>query len=342
MRSQYRSYYRGGISKEWTPVFAIKRTFYVSQQHIPVIREQFPLRPAAAKTIHKAQGDTLDAIVVDMGDVTNAHAHYVALSRVRNMNGLRILRLNEKKIKVTASVTQEMARLKSDSTLSLCYTPLYTLPDPVCKITFQNARSFHKHFTDLSNDDNILASDVIAIAESRLMSRDSDHEYELGNFTAFRNDQPPESSHVRPPHGQITYIRRGRCEKSSIAKFSDPLLEFSMISLTKPSLVQVVSLYKSPACGAEAFRDRMRFDLLPRLDIDAPFIILGDFNYDLSQEQNEFMSFMHTMFHCRQHVQVPTTPSGTILDLVFTNCDVSYCKPTYCAWSDHKTLCVAL
>lgn len=66
-RFLYKSYFQHGIPKEWTPIFATKRTFFATRCYVPVIRTQFPLRPAAAKTIHKSQGETLDEVVIHMG-----------------------------------------------------------------------------------------------------------------------------------------------------------------------------------------------------------------------------------------------------------------------------------
>jgi hypothetical protein len=65
---------------------------------------QFPLRTAAAKTIHKSQGDTLDQVVVSLKSKCKAkipHIHYVALSRVRSRSGLQILDFNKEKIAVS-------------------------------------------------------------------------------------------------------------------------------------------------------------------------------------------------------------------------------------------------
>lgn len=55
--------------------------------------EQFPLRLAWAITIHKAQGKTFENVVVDMGWGSFAHGQtYVALSRCRSFQGLRLVR----------------------------------------------------------------------------------------------------------------------------------------------------------------------------------------------------------------------------------------------------------
>jgi hypothetical protein len=86
--------------------------------------------------------------------------HYVALSRVRSLNGLHILDLNKDKITVADSVIGEMKRLRIDAPLKLCYTPLYTINDSFLKVVFHNTRSLHAHFEDIQADHNIKNADL--------------------------------------------------------------------------------------------------------------------------------------------------------------------------------------
>jgi len=54
---------------------------------------QFPLRLAWAVTIHKAQGKTLDAAVIDLGPRAFAPGQtYVAFSRLTSLDGLYLKR----------------------------------------------------------------------------------------------------------------------------------------------------------------------------------------------------------------------------------------------------------
>ncbi|CAB4022817.1 Hypothetical predicted protein [Paramuricea clavata] len=58
-RHENRHFYVQGIESTWTPIKPITTQFTVGRnQTAQVVRKQFPLRPASAKTIHRTQGDT--------------------------------------------------------------------------------------------------------------------------------------------------------------------------------------------------------------------------------------------------------------------------------------------
>ena len=76
-------------------------------------RTQVPLILCWAATIHKVQGLSLDAAVIDLGpQVFEYGMAYVALSRVRTLDGVALLRLSPERVSASSFVSSEMERLR--------------------------------------------------------------------------------------------------------------------------------------------------------------------------------------------------------------------------------------
>ena len=92
-----------------------------------VYRKQFPVTVAYAVTIHKCQGLSLDCAIVDLSDnVFCAGMAYVAMSRVRTLEGLHLTAFDPRSIIVNNSCLEEVNRLRSSFRKDL---PLYELPE---------------------------------------------------------------------------------------------------------------------------------------------------------------------------------------------------------------------
>ena len=59
---------------------------------------QIPLKIAYATTIHKSQGSSLDYVEIDLTDIFDYGQAYVALSRVKKIEGLSIISIDYDKI----------------------------------------------------------------------------------------------------------------------------------------------------------------------------------------------------------------------------------------------------
>ena len=197
-----------GIQQTWTPIKPVTTQSAVGRtKSAQVVRKQFPLRPAAAKTVHRSKGDTQTQIVVNLNTRRAIpHIHYVALSTVTTMEGLYITDLCENKIAVDPKVVEEMLELRTQRSLQLCFTPLYRLNQSDFKICHLNARSLHKHINDVRKDFNFISCDVAIFTESRFSPHDDDEMYAIDGFQLFRNDDLMSNQNDRRPYHVQRYI----------------------------------------------------------------------------------------------------------------------------------------
>ena len=76
---------------------------------------QLPLKLAWAITIHKSQGMTLDAAQIDLSKTFEVGQGYVALSRIKNIDGLQLLGFNETALMVDPLILSIDNRIKQAS-----------------------------------------------------------------------------------------------------------------------------------------------------------------------------------------------------------------------------------
>ena len=74
---------------------------------------QIPLKPAYAISINKSQGCSLDYVEVDLRDVFEYGQSYVALSRVKNLEGLSIIGLDFDRIKAHPDAVEYYEKINS-------------------------------------------------------------------------------------------------------------------------------------------------------------------------------------------------------------------------------------
>lgn len=218
LRTEIKRLYKRGYNRNWTPLQPIVKQYpagYKGQAQVQ--HYQFPLRPAHAKTLHRAQGDTLDTAVVNLTTRHKVdHIDYVAVSRLQSLDGLYITNLQEDKISVDAKVTAEMTRLR-DSSLQLEEPFLYNITTSL-KLSFLNVQSLHRHFQDVTVDRNMNATDVICFCETRFCNRDTLEDTEIDHFFQHRHDYKT-SSNQRSPYGLAVYSKH--------QFYSDPINESS-------------------------------------------------------------------------------------------------------------------
>ena len=281
-------------------------------------RIQFPLTPASCKSVWKAEGATVDRVVVYLSQNIRKckmpHIH----CREKKLEDFYILNMNEAAMALDDDAMVAMHRLCIKAALELCYVPLYKIDPCKNKIAFNNAISLHKHFRDVQFEPNLLAADAIGFAETMFCRRDETVHYAPKSFRLIRLDDTEKESVNRPHHGLALYVKE-YFQIQNVVKMQCKSFQFTFAEIycSLRGYVQVVVLYKYPKSSQTDFRKDIHHHLRPVTDLNAKLVILGDFNIQINSVNTEFVEFMETLFQTMQQIKQCTTNPGSMLDLIF-------------------------
>ncbi|KAK7960777.1 hypothetical protein PG988_011991 [Apiospora saccharicola] len=118
-------------------------------------RKQVPLILAWALSIHKAQGQTLERVKVDLGKVFEKGQAYVALSRATNKQGLQVLRFDKNRVMAHPRVIQFYNKLYSAET-AIKKKPTPSLSDFTSRGRSESSRG--RSVIDLDDDEEAMAA----------------------------------------------------------------------------------------------------------------------------------------------------------------------------------------
>ena len=104
------------------------------------------------------------------------HAHYDAASCVTSLEGLQILTWNPQLISTNNEVKEHLAFMNEQQMLRLCCVPVYNMSVGL-KCVFLNTSLLHKNILHFKASHNICATDIILLAEKRLIPNDNTNDY---------------------------------------------------------------------------------------------------------------------------------------------------------------------
>ena len=339
-RSEYKNKYNEQIDKSWTPIFPETRKFSIGKNH-EVNRTQFPLRSAAAKTIHRSQGDTVSEIVLDLTGRSQPGLHYVAMSRVREFQNLHLLNFDAKKAVTSQKVKQEMNRLRQEHYL-LTQNNLYQI-DADIKIAYINAQSLHRHKLDIAHDFNLRSADIFVCAETRFQENDTAEDTEIAGFSCFRNDEK-KSGHRRPPHGLAAYFKKDFKEFCPTTSNMDHVEIIVSSVKTKSGTLKLFAIYKPPTTPVQTLIKALYTAVRQHLCQSEKMIIMGDFNIDFMKtnpQYDQLRAFMVNM-NLKQLITKPTTDMRTAIDHIYTDISNVTCGVSETYYSFHKVVWIAV
>lgn len=332
----------------------ISRQFQVGRSHSnQVLRKQFPIKHASAKTLHRSQGDTLEQVVLDFtGARKQAHIHYVGLSRVKTLNGLFILNLSADKILVSNLVKQEMQRLRTLAALSPQLLHPSSLSNTHWNFSFLNARSLYKHIKDIQSNPWLATCDVQMYCETHL------HNYDIQNSnTHFLNDYHTlvfdgmsHTPNTRSHYGLVIYTKQAPIHTFQSVNMSDKntdsYIEAAVVqfNITDNIVFNLTCAYRRPSKPLHQLSHALiqlihQITVLQQPDKQYYNIIMGDFNLVWAEDSVK-TSMRRLLPTCRQLVNTPTTDYGTTLDHIYTDLPDTCLRyfTTECYFTDHKAL----
>ncbi|XP_043942728.1 ATP-dependent DNA helicase PIF1 [Protopterus annectens] len=100
-----------------TQIIKPERWVFKAAGGIYLSRQQLPLKLAWAISIHKSQGMSLDCVEISLARVFESGQAYVALSRARSLEGLRVLDFNPGVVRANPDVLQFYNKLRRERLL---------------------------------------------------------------------------------------------------------------------------------------------------------------------------------------------------------------------------------
>lgn len=295
----------------------------VKHRKITAKRTQFPLTLAWGVTIHKAQGRTVDNLVISMKGTFKAGQMYTALSRVKTKEGLYILgEFQSSKIISATKTVKEMERIRKDSKFKLSIPYSVTAPsDSFFKLSVLNINSLCPHFQCLSVDQYITTSDIIALSETWLYSSVLTESIELSpEYHLYRQDYSVQNR--RPQGGVATYVKKSfRVITELHCKGVNLQYQCLVLScrMNPSKRLLIILLYVPPNTQTVLFFQQLD-RLFSHTPTDAaPTIICGDFNMKPTDPKSKSLNELIRHHGFIDYSQSPTHRKGGSLDRIFIN-----------------------
>ena len=310
--------------KNTVPIKAVTETFSLpgKAKNINVERTQFPGTLAWGITVHKAQGSTYENMIGDMTSKcpSKPGQTYTMISRVKTINGLKLIGFDQSKIKVNKNAVAEMTRLQNSMKLitNQFYINYESESFIICQI---NVRSLKSHHKDIVKDSFTLNSQILCLTETNVIDYKM---YKIGHMPYIINSCGN--------HGCAIYSTVKPTKEFQVSGI------FEAVSAIITNKV-IVSLYISPNTAWHVLEMPLTSLMTEINSISVKnncqeIIITGDFNFNINNPNNNLFSLFEK-FHLKQIVKGPTHIMGNTLDLHFTTGSKTeqIIKPVY--FTDH-------
>ena len=260
------------------------------------------------------QGLTTDKIVVSFAGRFSGGQAYVALSRVKTLAGLHILDFDAKKIQVNNQVNEEMNRLRKHCSVAREFEKTKT--ESILTVSHVNIRGIKKHMKDLQAENIVKESDVLCFCETFLKSKEAfdTRLFDRDDMVAFRVDRLVAEN--EQGHGGIFIATKISLQPFLISRtISSNLEQISIRITTQGQNFCITCVYRPPSSSVHNFIREIAplIDELQQVYNGSDFVIVGDFNEDLSCKSSNIEAFFISQGFT-QHTTKATRDSGSLLD----------------------------
>jgi hypothetical protein len=281
--------------------------------------KQFPLRLSWAITIHKAQGVTVDQVVIGTKDLFGTGMGYTGLSRVRINEGLFLIDLHFDKFYCNENVDKILSQMKEMKRK----TAIFENPSEYINILCHNIEGLKCNFNALQHHHLTHRTDVICLCETWLNDENLEPEqfviqgYNFFHKTRFNSFDSNHTLKSKKGGGVAIYLKNNLSVRK-IDSSKQLNLEYLTIEIEKNNIVIIVC-YRSPQQNKKEFLDNI-CEHMKEIDIEKKILLVGDFNENnLNNEIKSIESKLQHLGFVNLFKGLPTTNSLTSLDCIYSN-----------------------
>jgi exonuclease III len=338
------------IESTWTPIEALAKETKIEKNQTHLVTQiQFPIQLAAARTIHRSQGLSLDDVVFNPCGVTKHGLAYTALSRIRTKEKLYLLTpLTTSNFQVETSVLDKMKILISNSRWNLSIPILKTIRRSHTIIQSINMNSLQKHHLDYKSDHSMQTSHILCFQETKIN--------QANNIGKYIDTSRYNYIHNYDKHGILMiYERQMICASYQTRVNNSSEFIAASFNLGTRNAIYVIIVYRAHSTKITLFLENLD-QLIIEVPIECPIVILGDFNIDVSKDTTQYYEMEKILNYIKKHklkqqITTPTTKKNSLIDHIWSNIPridtqygvtdaywPDYHKPIYCAFKLPNTL----
>ncbi|CAF1383790.1 unnamed protein product [Adineta steineri] len=280
--------------------------------------KQFPLRLSWAMTIHKAQGITVNEVVISTKDLFGTGMGYTALSRVRILEGLFLIDLHFDKFYCNEIVDKVLSQMKKLETKIVKFEES---PNSL-NILFHNIEGLNCHFNGFCNHYMTKKVDVICLAETWLENDNQLNSVQMNGYQLVHRMRSSSFSTNHLLYGQ---------KRGGVGIYLKESIRFKSIDLPKPINLELLCIeienfnlilivcYRSPQHNKKEFLNNL-IAYLQQIDIQKKILLIGDLNEDsLQNKPKPIETDIENLGFVNIFKNLPTTSNDTSLDCIYSN-----------------------